>query len=212
MKSPFPGMDPFIEGCGLWGDFHRGLIGEIRRYLSDMLPDQYVVRAGEREYFVYSSDGVLVEEQFLEPYLTILEGPECRLVTCIEILSPSNKMPNTPGWDLYLRKRQELFMAKSPNFVEIDLLRGGQRMPMLDSWSNCRVWPAHFKSPLPLIPIPLLEPDPDLPLNLQPMVEAIYARSKYDRSIKYSKPILPPLSAEEAAWLEQQLRDRAKPA
>ena len=20
MKSPFPGMDPYIEACGLWGD------------------------------------------------------------------------------------------------------------------------------------------------------------------------------------------------
>jgi hypothetical protein len=26
MKSPFTGMDPFIEACGLWGDFHSHLI------------------------------------------------------------------------------------------------------------------------------------------------------------------------------------------
>ena len=29
MKSPFPGMDPYIEACGLWGDFHHELISEI---------------------------------------------------------------------------------------------------------------------------------------------------------------------------------------
>lgn len=26
MKSPFPGMDPYIEACSLWGDFHNRLI------------------------------------------------------------------------------------------------------------------------------------------------------------------------------------------
>ena len=28
MKSPFPGMDPYIESCGLWEDFHYGLVGD----------------------------------------------------------------------------------------------------------------------------------------------------------------------------------------
>ena len=30
MKSPFPGMDPYIEACGLWGDFHSHLIEKDR--------------------------------------------------------------------------------------------------------------------------------------------------------------------------------------
>ncbi|HPM84774.1 MAG TPA: DUF4058 family protein [Candidatus Anammoximicrobium sp.] len=29
MRSPFPGMAPYIEACGLWGDFHDKLIGEL---------------------------------------------------------------------------------------------------------------------------------------------------------------------------------------
>jgi uncharacterized protein DUF4058 len=36
------------------------------------------------------------------------------------------------------------------------------------------------------------------------MIEAIYARSRYHRSIDYARPLAPPLSAEEAAWWEQQ--------
>jgi Protein of unknown function (DUF4058) len=28
MKSPFTGMDPYIEACGLWGDFHSHLIDQ----------------------------------------------------------------------------------------------------------------------------------------------------------------------------------------
>ena len=34
MKSPFPGMDPYIEACGLWGDFHHDLISEIKYALA----------------------------------------------------------------------------------------------------------------------------------------------------------------------------------
>ena len=44
MRSPFPGMDPFIECFGLWEDFHTKLIGEMERSLSSLVPDRYVVR------------------------------------------------------------------------------------------------------------------------------------------------------------------------
>src|SRR5262249_56606672 len=50
MASPFPGMDPYIEISHLWEDFHTHLIDEIYRALSEILPDRYVVRAGERRY------------------------------------------------------------------------------------------------------------------------------------------------------------------
>jgi hypothetical protein len=33
MKSPFPGMDPYIEVSNLWGDLHDTLIADIKRYL-----------------------------------------------------------------------------------------------------------------------------------------------------------------------------------
>ena len=52
MSSPFPGMDPFIEACGLWEDFHTKLIGEIERVLAPVLPERYVIRAGKRSYVV----------------------------------------------------------------------------------------------------------------------------------------------------------------
>ena len=50
MRSPFPGIDPFIESFGLWEDFHSKLIGELERSLSSLVPDRYVVRTGERAY------------------------------------------------------------------------------------------------------------------------------------------------------------------
>ena len=61
---------------------------------------------------------------------------------------------------------------------------------------------------LPDIAVPLASPDPDVKLALQPLVEAVYARARYHRSIDYAKPLTPPLGPEESAWLEQQLRAR----
>ena len=165
-----------------------------------------------------------IEEEYREAFIQIYEtGPEKRLVTCLEVLSPSNKRANSMGWDLYLRKRQGLLLHTA-NLVEIDLLWGGQRMPMVDPWPSspytllvarksraphCQVWPAHYRLPLPPIPVPLDKPDADIPLLLQPMIDAIYARYRYSRSIDYTRPLTPLFGPDEAAWLEQQLRTRA---
>jgi hypothetical protein len=262
MPSPFPGMDPYIEACGLWGDFHDDLISEIKRALAHAAPDRYLVRTGERCYVVLvESNGktsypfipdvsvsappgrkkstktsaaavaepataiepvemrAFIEDEHREAFVEIYEAtPEQRLVTTVEVLSPPNKRPGTPGWELYQRKRQSVLLG-GVNLVEIELLRGGQRMPMLDPWPDspytllvgrakknvCKVWPTYFQRPLPTIPVPLARPDPDIPLDLQPMIAAIYQRSRYKRSIDYNKPPSPPLSPEEAAWLQQQL-------
>jgi uncharacterized protein DUF4058 len=159
-----------------------------------------------------------VEEEHRETFVEIYEvDPRMHLVTAIEVLSPSNKRPGTPGWDLYQRKRQSLLLGEA-NLVEIDLLRGGQRMPMLDPWPDCpyvllaaragsaqlcRVWEGHSQRPLPAISVPLHKPDPDVFLSLQPLIDTIYRRFRYEQSIDYTKELTPPLSPEEAAWWRQ---------
>jgi hypothetical protein len=270
MKSPFLGMDPYIEACGLWGDFHGDLIHEIKAKLAEAVPERYLVRTAERSYLLLvESEGktshpflpdvsvtasprrkksskkgttavaeleeevspitmrAFIEEEHREAFLEIYEtSPEQRLVTTIEVLSPTNKRSGTPGWELYQRKRQSLLLG-NVNLVEIDLLRGGQRMPMLDPWPDCpyvlmvakakkaqlcQVWPAHFQRALPTIPVPLAKPDPPIALNLQPLIESIYQRSRYARSIDYSQPLAPPLDPKEVAWLEERLRSPANPS
>jgi Protein of unknown function (DUF4058) len=260
-------MDPFIEGCGLWEDFHTHFVEKIGEALAGLVPDNYLVRTGLRAYVVLVDDDrqkshsfkpdasittdrssaadaatavaepelgsalsmrALVEEEFRERFVEIHEADgERRLVTGIEVLSPSNKKRNSPGWDQYLRKRQGFFASRSANFIELDLLRGGELMPMADAWPDspyrlvvarlqrmpmCQVWQAHFQRPLPSIPVPLFPPDPEVQLELQPMIDAIYSRWRYYRSIDYRTPLAPPLSAEETAWLAQQLRQRTAPA
>jgi hypothetical protein len=252
MQSPFPGMDPYIEACNLWGDFQHSLLHEIASYLARNTPDRYLVRTGQRSYLALhdSEDKVIypcpahvraavqggqkkrgtamteaageqphilrayLEEEHREIFLNVYEaGPEQRLVTTVEVLSPSNKRPGTHGWDLYQRKRLSL-MVDGVNLVEIDLLRGGQRMPMLDPWPDspyrlmvararkphaCLVWKGYFQRPLPTIRIPLAKPDPDISLSMQPLIESIYQRYRYAQTIDYSLPLTPPLKDEEAA-------------
>jgi len=43
MPSPFPGMDPYLEGS-LWPDVHQALASEIRRQLANQIRPRYAVR------------------------------------------------------------------------------------------------------------------------------------------------------------------------
>src|SRR5207247_6648331 len=136
-----------------------------------------------------------IEEEHREAFVEIYEAaPEQRLVTSIEVLSPSNKRPRTPGYELYLRKRQSLLLGDA-NLVEIDLLRGGSRMPMLDPWpdspytmlaararhpQSSRVGEAPFQHPLLPIPVRLTKPAPTIRLTFSPPWKTSSARFPHD--------------------------------
>jgi hypothetical protein len=206
-------MDPYIESSGMWRNFHVNLLVKIQDALADLVPRHYVVRAEERSYLILASE-TEVRETYIDLFTT---EPELRLVTTIEVLSPTNKERGGHGRQLYLRKRQAA-LACDVHLVEIDLLRGGTRMPMRDPWPKspytllvarakqgftCDVWPAYFHLPLPAIPIPLATPDEDVSLALQPFVDSIYSRLRYADTIDYDKPLLPPPTKAEEVWLNQ---------
>jgi len=151
-----------------------------------------------------------------ETYIEVRDADSTeRVVTCIEVLSPTNKRPGGPGWGEYERKRQLMFQGAA-NFVEIDLLRGGRRRGMREPWPkspyyvlvmrqaeapSCHVFPAFTTERLPAIPIPLIPPDPELLCDLQSIVDAVLASSRYERRLRYGEPIEPPLSAAERRFL-----------
>ena len=59
---------------------------------------------------------------------------------------------------------------------------------------------------LPVLPVPLLEPDPDVPLDLGAAVASVYERGAYASQIDYRQPPPPPaLSTSEADWLRALL-------
>ena len=69
----------------------------------------------------------LLSGEFKETFVDIFTagGGEHRLVTSIELLSPSNKNPGEQAGFLYRKKQQEL-LGSNVNLVEIDLLRAGR--------------------------------------------------------------------------------------
>jgi hypothetical protein len=149
------------------------------------------------------------------------ETETLRLVTAIEILSPVNKRPSHEAYYDYQRKRRAL-LRSTTHLLEIDLLRGGERPPLAQpvprapyyvtlSRVNRRpyvdVWPIQLWEKLPVLPVPLLEPDPDAVLDLGAVVAAVYDRGAYARLIDYHRPPPPPaLSDPETIWLDKHLQ------
>ncbi len=68
------------------------------------------------------------------------------------------------------------------------------------------VWPVGLGSRLPTVPVPLLEPDPDVALDLQVAVDACYDLVHYERLLDYAGPPPPPeLTSQELTWLDATL-------
>ena len=145
----------------------------------------------------------------------IRQRENARLVAVIELLSPVNKRRGK-GRDEYLDKRRTL-LTSPVHFIEIDLLRSFPRMPFDDPLPPahylvmiCKagerpkssVWPLSVRQLLPTIPIPLLVPDPPVPLDMGQALRTAYERARYDLRVDYSRPPVPPLSPADTAWVE----------
>ncbi|MGV0029358.1 DUF4058 family protein [Phormidesmis priestleyi] len=252
MPSPFPGMNPYLEGY-LWADVHNALATKIRQLLVPLLRPRYTARleiylvedtAPEGEIGILYPDVEVVQLRqgararpsladsaiavtpapltlpVMQPVTVRIPSVEIRdtvgntLVTSIEILSPVNK--REPGLTPYRQKRQRLYGA-SVNLIELDLLRRGTRpfshprlppAPYLIGLTRANVgavelWPVELQQPLPILPVPLREPDDDVALDLGRALSEIYDEAAYELSIDYTQAPPPPaFSPTEAAWME----------
>lgn len=208
MPSPFPGMDPYLEGS-LWMTVHAQLSAEIARQLAPLLRPRYL--ALTVEWIAPTA----------VPHVTveIRNAANRQLVTAIEVLSPTNKRGD--GREEYLTKRQRLLLS-SAHLLEIDLLREGQRVPMrqplppasyfvLLSRAEKRpvldVWAIGLQDPLPCdVLVPLLPGDADVTLDLQRALTTIYDLLGYDLAVDYTRGPEVPLPPQEAAWADTLLR------
>jgi hypothetical protein len=82
------------------------------------------------------------------------------------------------------------------------LISRRERRPLSDVYS----WSIRHR--LPTIPIPLLAPDPDVPLDLAAIFATVYQRGQYERSIDYTALNLP-ISATDRGWAEDLARTHA---
>jgi hypothetical protein len=261
MKSPFPGMDPYLERY--WGEVHHRLITYAGDQLQWALPSDLRVRVQQRVFV--ESEGVefraiypdvhvvehprpasgvlspesdvavaeplvlhLAHEPITQGYLEIIDvGSGNRVVTVIEFLSPSNKVPGE-GQDLYLEKQREVLAARA-SLVEIDLTRAGRRvLSVRPEWIppshrstyqvcvrrgwkplDAEIYRVPLQERLPVIRIPLRESDQDVPLDLQILIDQCYRNGRYD-DLNYREPLDPPLAPEDAAWADQWLRSQGR--
>jgi hypothetical protein len=145
------------------------------------------------------------------------------LVTSIELLSPANKRPGPDGADGYHQKRQD-FLQSTAHLLEIDLLRGGQRpritrnlpseplyfvyLSRANNRPVAEICPLSLRAGIPLIPVPLRQPDPDIAMDLGAALRRVYAGAGYERRIDYrDEPPPPPLAPDDLAWLDVHLRE-----
>jgi hypothetical protein len=64
------------------------------------------------------------------------------------------------------------------------------------------IWPLTLRDPLPIVPVPLLQGDDDVALDLQQAFTAVYDLLGYELAVDYTQPAEIPLSAEDRAWAE----------
>ena len=157
-----------------------------------------------------------------------------RLVTRIELLSPSNKVLG-PDRDAFLREQGEV-LGSEANWIEIDLLRDGKRIACHPSVGphlkrrgydysvvvsrasrrapelELEIYGFRRRDLFPTIGIPLSQPHADVPLDLGRVFHRTYTTGPYPMIARYETPLDPPLLAETEEWVRALLEARGLPA
>ena len=259
MPSPFPGMDPFIEGQK-WAGFHTQFVTALGQSLIPALRPRYVVDIEDYVYLTRGEDepalpigpdvsvsdtghgrasAATVRELALAPppvvrtvpisrrrrqhHLTIRNRQSLNVVTTIELLFPWNKSPGD-GREEYLNKRQNVF-ASGANLVELDLLRGGARLPTREPLAAgdyfafvCRaprlpkveVYALTLRDPMPPVPVPLAAGDADASMRLRAVFSEMYDRAGYDYALEYARPLVPSPGRRDKEWVNERVKSAAE--
>lgn len=157
---------------------------------------------------------VPMPEEVKETYLEIRQIGTGKVVTVIEVLSPKNKRPGE-GRNQYNAKRNKVLESRS-HMVEIDLLRAGEPLPMsggfqsdyrilisrADSRPEAELYPFGLREPIPLFPLPLQWGDEEPPIDLNQILQEIYAEAAFELVIDYGQQPIPPVPDADFQWIQ----------
>ncbi len=216
---------------------------EERVYLEGMeqerIPDVWIKRRKRKNGAIARKNGAIAvleadepvivkvtEQEIHEAYVTILDLDSAqRLVTVIELVSPTNKYTG-PGREAYLAKQNEIRHSDA-HLVEIDLLRTGPHvLAVYEKAARERgaydylacvnrakgerhvfeLYPRTLQQSLPKVKVPLAGKDRDVVLDVQAVLRQTYEDGRYRERIDYSKPCQPPLTPEQQAWANQLIK------
>lgn len=163
-------------------------------------------------------------EEIREPFIEVIEPSSGRIVTAIEVISPTNK-DRSEGQDAYEIKREE-YWDGGANVVEIDLLRSGPsivrvakyKLDSLRPWDYViavsrrvpgrqEVYAFPLERRLPRVSIPLLDKVPDVVLDLQAAFDRCWDEGPYPGMSRYGEPPPGNMPAGRIGWCQQRLRD-----
>jgi hypothetical protein len=214
-------MDPFLEDEKLWPAFQHQLIGSLFQILLPNLVDRYRARVGQRHYLtempLFTS---IIREEHVEEYIEIRQRADGRLITLVDVVSPTNKL--TPrGRQAYLEKRRDA-RAHCASIVEIDLVMQGQ--PMLDysrdglpDWDYAvtvtrstqperyEIYTSTIQKRLPRFKLPLAVDDRDTVVDLQAAFSRCYEQGNFAAQVDYGKDPATIREADERRWIHDQL-------
>lgn len=155
-----------------------------------------------------------LSETVEQAHLEVRGVPSGEVVTVIELLSPANKVGT--GRDEYLKKRDRI-LHSTTNLVELDLLRGGEPLPTLTPAPRrhyrfvisratrhpyAQLYAFNMQHPLPTFALPLRPKEAEIAVDIGAILRALYARVRFDLALDYTRPAVPPLEAEDAAWAD----------
>ena len=176
------------------------------------------------------ADSVLVtipaSDEARVTYLEVRAVASERVVTVVEVLSPTNKMPGVGRSD-YLIKRGNI-LASGASLVEIDLLRGGERMPVTPADCDCHysilvskewlrpyafLFPFAVTEAIPRFRLPLLPEDAEPEVAIGPLLDRMHHTARYNSVAGYDGPPPgPALRPDVQRWVEARLELFRRPA
>ena len=188
-----------------------------RSQLTTNQPGSTVALAAQTEAI---SVTVPLPEEVRESYLAIKEGGTGTVITVIELISPKNKR-SKEGRKAYESKRQQV-LGSPTHLIEIDLLRSGQPMRILEEiQSDYRIlisrgdrrpraymYAFSLRDAIPSFTLPLRPGDVEPLVDLQNILNEVYDQAYFDMAIDYNQEPVPKLKPEDATWASELLRSQ----
>ena len=162
-----------------------------------------------------------IPEEIRETYLEVREVATGEVITVIELLSPKNKRQGE-GRKAYQTKLLQI-LGSSTHLVEIDLLRAGESMPILDnniksdyqilvSRSQLRpraeLYPFNLSEAIPAFFLPLQKEDIEPLVDLQNVIQDLFDRAGLDLAIDYNSEPVPPIQETDLIWVNKLLKEQ----